>query len=62
MPKGRLLDVWNGGADMHTWGGEIIWALKFRGTKSATCALKFGGRPDYLGSDISCMTWPKAFS
>ena len=22
--------------------GEIIWGLKFRGTKSATCALKFG--------------------
>ena len=22
--------------------GEIIWVLKFRDTKSATCALKFG--------------------
>ena len=22
--------------------GEIIWSLKLRGTKSATCALKFG--------------------
>ena len=22
--------------------GEIIWGLKLRGTKSATCALKFG--------------------
>ena len=26
--------------------GEIIWGLKLRCTKSATCALKFWGRPD----------------
>ena len=32
---------------MLTWGlqfgvGEIIWGLKFRGSKCATCGLKFG--------------------
>ena len=42
--------------------GQIIWGLKFQGTRSARCALKFGGRHDYLGSDISIMSWSKPFS
>ena len=42
-----MFDFWSGGAIVLIWGlafrvGEIIWFLKFRGTKSDICGLKFG--------------------
>ena len=43
----ELLDFWNGAANVFIWGlqfggGEIIWDLKFPGSKCAICGLKFG--------------------
>ena len=36
---------------------EVIWGLKFRGTKYAS--LGFRGRTDYLGSDFSKLDFTK---
>ena len=46
-PPGGLFDVQNGGANVLIWGlqfgmVEIVWGLKFRGSKCAICGLKFG--------------------
>ena len=45
IPRGELLDVLNGGANVLIWGlkfgvGEIIWGLKFQDPKCAICGLK----------------------
>ena len=50
---------------MLIWGlqfgvGEIIWSLKFRGSKCCLWSEICGGR-DYLGSDISGMSLSKQF-
>ena len=59
---GELLDFWNGGADVLTWGR--LDYMGFEISRHQKCYMCSGiwGRPDYLGSDISGMSWSKPFS
>ena len=47
IPRGELLDFWNGAANVFIWSlkfgeGEIIWDLKLQGPICTICGLKFG--------------------
>ena len=60
-----LLDFWNGGADVLTWGRPNDLGSEI--SRHQTCYMWSeiwgrGPRPDYLESDISSMSWSKPFS
>ena len=52
MPRGRLPDFWNGGADMLTWGRRNYLGSKISRYQKCYMCSEIWGRPDYLGSDI----------
>ena len=55
---GGLLDFWNGGADMLTWGRRNYLGSKIsRYQKCYTCS-EIWGSLDYLRSDISIVPQP----
>ena len=62
MPRGELLDFWNGGADVRISGGPNYLGSESLRYQNCYMCSEIWGRPDYLKSDIASMSWSKPFS